>query len=335
MKYNYLYLLLFTLIITSCHKVSVDFSYAPATPKTGEKVTFTNLSQNGEDYTWQFGDNQTANTKSTSHTYRKAGTYIVTLSEKRSKKTCSHAVTVTDSVASIGIDTLSIHRYDSVTLKAQIWNSFSHEVSYEWQLDKNTELVYGSLESDSIVVLFKHFRNISDDCPTTVYVGLDVTMDDEQHHIERTITILDRPTWSLLYRTSDDYYYQLVYLPYYDAVYSLNRQEGSRRYTEEEGRAALDGLTLVKQATDPMEHKRYTATDNGLYVSHLNGDNEVQICTDSIGTILLDATHQRIFYTTAKGVYALPLIYSPNNQSKETPIKINDLTSIIAMTTKE
>ncbi|MBQ7697654.1 MAG: PKD domain-containing protein [Paludibacteraceae bacterium] len=335
MKNHFLYFLLFTLISTSCHKVSVDFSYAPATPKTGENVTFTNISQNGEDYTWQFGDNQTANTKSTSHTYRKAGTYIVTLSEKRSKKTCTHAVTVTDSIATIGIDSVTIYRFDSVTLKAQVWNPFSHEVSYEWQLDKNTELISGNLDEDSIVVLFKHFRDISYDCPTTVYVGLDITLDGQLNHVERSITILDRPTWSLLYRTSDEYYYQLVYLPYYDAVYSLNKEEGSRRYTEEEGRAALDGLTLVKQATDPMEHKRYTATDNGLYVSHLNGDNEVQLCADSVGTILLDATHQRLFYTTAEGVFAMPLIYSSNNQSKDTPVKINHLTDVTALTIKE
>ncbi len=335
MNIKHLFLFLIGLALAGCHKVSIDFSYSPSEPKTGEKVTFTNLSQNGEDYTWDFGDNHTANTKSSSHTYSKAGTYIVTLSEKRSKKTCSHAITVTDSVVAIGIDSATIYRYKNVTLKAQVWNPFAHEVKYQWHLDSHTYLISGSLDEDSIVVQFRHFRRKSDDCPTTIQVGLDVTKDGIMSRAERTMTVYDNKTWSLLFRTTDDDYYQLVYLPYYDIVSPLNIVEGSRTYTTEEGSRALDQADIVLQATDPIENKRYTGIHNGLYVSNMNGSNEVQLTPDSIGTILLDSTHQRLFYTTAQGVFAMPLIYSSNNQSKETAIQINNLTNVTGLIMKE
>ena len=67
----------------------------------------------------------------------------------------------------------------------------------------------------------------------------------------------------------------------------------------------------------------------------MNGSNEVQLTPDSIGTILLDPTHQRLFYTTAQGVFAMPLIYSSNNQSQETAIQINNLTNVTGLIMKE
>lgn len=330
-----LYYFILCIALMGCHKVTVDFSYSPTEPKTGEKVTFTNLSENGEDYTWDFGDNHSASTKSTSHTYNKAGTYVVTLSEKRTKKTCSHVVTVIDSLISIGIQPDTILRFDSVSLKAQVWNPFSHPVTYQWHLDENTVLLDGGLDGDSIVVQFRHRRHISYDCPTTVQIGLDVTMDGTVHHTGQTVTVYDRKTWSLLFRTSEADWYQLVYLPHYDMVSSLDWIEGSLGYTADEGRSALDAVSPTLQATDRMEHKRYTGGSNGLYVSNLNGSNEVQLTADSIGTMVLDSIHQRLFFTTAQGVYALPLIYSPNNQSKEQPVRINELSDITAMTIHE
>ncbi len=335
MNTKQLYLILAGIALMGCHKVTVDFSYSPTEPKTGETVTFTNLSENGEDYTWDFGDNRSASTKSPTHTYSKAGTYMVTLSEKRTKKTCTHAVTVTDSLPTIGIQEDAIHRFDSVSLKALVWNPFSHPVTYRWHLDENTRLLSGNLNEDNIVVQFRHRRHISDDDPTTVHVGLDITMDGIVHSAEQTVTVYERKTWSLLFRTPSADAYQLVYLPHYDIVSSLDWIEGSLGYTTADGRAALDAASPTLQATDRMEHKRYTGGSNGLYVSNLNGSNEVQLTADSVGIILLDSLHQRLFYTTAEGVHALPLIYSPNNQSKEAALRINNLTDVTAITLHE
>ncbi len=45
----------------------------------GKTVTFTNTSTNGETYSWDFGDGETAATESPSHTYVANGTYVVKL----------------------------------------------------------------------------------------------------------------------------------------------------------------------------------------------------------------------------------------------------------------
>ena len=338
------YFISICIALMGCHKVSVDFSYAPAEPKTGEKVTFTNLSSNGEDYTWDFGDNRSASTKSATHTYSKAGTYVVTLREKRTKKTCQRAVTVTDSLLSIGITEpdAGICRYDSVPLKAQVWNPFSHEVTYRWYLDKNTDVLNGGLDEDSIVVIFKHHGRPSDDCPPNVMIRLEVTMDGQVYTAEKEISVYHHKTWSLLYRTSENDYYQLVYPPLYDLVINMKDAgehetiiDGSFGYSATEGKAALDGASPTLTATDRMEQKVYQASGKGLTVSNLNGSNEVVLTADSVGTILMDSLHQRLFYTTADGVYALPLIYSPNNQSSEKALRINELTGVTRMLMKE
>ena len=335
MKIRTLYILLSGLLMTGCHKVSVEFSYSPTAPKTGEKVTFTNQSQNGEDYTWDFGDNQTTSTKNTTHTYRKAGTYVVTLSEKKSKKTCRHAVTVTDSIVGIGVSSDEIHRYDSVTLKAQVWNPFSHEVTYRWILDKHTHLIDGGLDEDSIVVHFRHPTDYMQDYPMTVQIGLEVTMDDAVYNAEQAVTVYEKQTWSLLLRTTDGDWYQPVYPPYYDAVRRMDEANGSVSYTAAEGKTLLDGTETSLQATDRMEQKVYTGSAEGLTVSNLNGTNKVVLTTDSVGTMVLDSVHQRLFYTTIAGTFAMPLIYTPNNKTKEDAMKINDLTQITAIRTKE
>lgn len=334
MNTKHLFFIVLLSALTGCHKVSVGFSYSPTDPKTGEKVTFTNESENGEDYTWDFGDNHTVETKSASHTYSKAGTYVVTLQEKRTKKTCQHAVTVTDSVAGISLSSDSICRFDNVSLKAQVWNPFSHEVTYRWRLDEDTRLIAGSPDGDSIVVQFRHTADLQNHT-ATAQIGLDVTMDGTVYSAEQTVTVYERQTWSLLLRTADGDWFQPVYLPYYDIVRRLDDANGSVSYTTAEGHALLDGHSPTLSATDRMEKKRYTGGSNGLYVSHLNGSAEVQLTTDSIGTMVLDSIHQRLFYSTGEGVFAMPLVYSPNNQSREEAVRVNELTGIQAMTTKE
>ena len=46
--------------IVGCKKVNVDFTFSPSNPKSGETITFTNLSSAGESWSWTFGDNATS-----------------------------------------------------------------------------------------------------------------------------------------------------------------------------------------------------------------------------------------------------------------------------------
>ncbi|MBU0766102.1 MAG: PKD domain-containing protein [Bacteroidetes bacterium] len=69
------------LYVTGCKKQPVaDFTYSPMTGiKTGQAVQFTNTSENGVTYEWNFGDGLTSDDESPSHTYTTPGTKFVEL----------------------------------------------------------------------------------------------------------------------------------------------------------------------------------------------------------------------------------------------------------------
>jgi|GEM_PF-4671307 len=75
-----------------------DFTFSPASPKTGDVVTFTDTSS-GSPTTraWNFGDNATATSASPTHSYNAAGTYTVslTVSNAFGSNNTSKSITVT------------------------------------------------------------------------------------------------------------------------------------------------------------------------------------------------------------------------------------------------
>ena len=75
-----------------------SFSFAPAAPKNGQAVVFTDTSTgNPTSWSWTFGDGATSSLQNPSHVYASAGTYIVTLTAGNagSSDSVSHIVTVT------------------------------------------------------------------------------------------------------------------------------------------------------------------------------------------------------------------------------------------------
>lgn len=97
-------------------------------------VTFTNLTPGDNNYTWQFGDKATANTKNTSHTYTREGNYTVTLTGKNSSG-CSE--TVTKNIIQIGPPnvTLNVPEGGCAPYTHQFSASFSPEFKiqkYQW-----------------------------------------------------------------------------------------------------------------------------------------------------------------------------------------------------------
>jgi len=81
--------------------LTADFTFSPASPNTGQSVTFTATVSGGTapySYSWSFGDGTTGSSNPVSHTYTTKGTFMVTLTvtDANSKiTTASHAVTVT------------------------------------------------------------------------------------------------------------------------------------------------------------------------------------------------------------------------------------------------
>ena len=85
--------------LVACKKNTVDFSYSPGEPRAGEVVKFSNLSSSGEDWSWSFGDGAVSTVKSPSHTYKKPGTYRVTLKvDDKSSWTATKELTVYDTI---------------------------------------------------------------------------------------------------------------------------------------------------------------------------------------------------------------------------------------------
>jgi plastocyanin len=71
-------------IVTTGHNgFTPGFTFSPATPAVGQTVTFSGLSEVSNQlvitYLWEFGDGKTGSVGQPTHTYKKAGTYTVTL----------------------------------------------------------------------------------------------------------------------------------------------------------------------------------------------------------------------------------------------------------------
>ena len=114
--------MLLVIMCISCKKVTIDFTYSPAQPKAGEKVTFLNVSSVGEEWLWHFGDRDVSSVKSPTHTYTTPGTYQVELKvDNKDSYTCTHMITVVDTVPTYTCDhdSLSIVEFEDVLSKIE------------------------------------------------------------------------------------------------------------------------------------------------------------------------------------------------------------------------
>lgn len=166
MKFKVLLIALFgvILILSSCSdNVVADFTYSPAMPKCGQKVTFTNTSTGddewkGEYWNWNFGDDYKSTTKSPTHIYQKPGKYTVTLqvdSNKHYLKTLD--ITVYDSIPTIYADVDSVKYYETVNFSALIYNPDDLDITYDWTFSGNAQsadLVKGKSSKESVDVFF-------------------------------------------------------------------------------------------------------------------------------------------------------------------------------------
>lgn len=339
MKTRMMICIALTMIIVGCKKVDVNFTYSPTTPKAGETISFTNNSSAGESWLWTFGDNTTSLAKSPNKIYKKPGEYVVTLMVDSTKYlTHSKVITIYDTIPTFVSSADSILHYQDVTFSANIYNPFNYTLTYEWVLPNNCEVVSGTRNSEAITVYF------TSPCKDTVQ--LSITQKDKEYTIKKRVVVHLTKAPAIVIRKADntvvrqriiqDRIEQIslatsedIYLVEQssDTVVTFNGQTFSASLlpTTITGFA---GLHIQRVQIDAMAQKWYITTSDGLFVANMNGGSMVQIDANATGAIYVDANRNRIYWATAEGLWAMPLIKSKNNQYTTTPVQYNNLNNI-------
>lgn len=331
------------IVITGCKKVDVGFTYTPAAPKAGETIKFTNNSSAGESWAWTFGDNSTSLSKNPSKVYKKPGEYLVTLMVDSAKyQTHSKLITVYDTVPSFVVSIDSILSYHDVRLKANIYNPFNYELSYQWNLPDSVVIVAGNVNSAFVDVYFT--------APGVVKVGLNIHQNGKKYEMERELTIHQAKSPAIVMHITDN---------------SVFRQRITNDRLEQPIAATTEDVRLIEQTCDTsvqfngitftasqlpvqipklqgiivehlqidaMQMKWYITTPNGLQVANFDGSNIMTIDAEATGAVCVDDLRSRIYWATANGVYAMPLIKSKNNQFTKHPSLYNELKAVDLIT---
>lgn len=344
MKRSIIYLSILLTFCVGCKRVEVDFSYAPTAPRAGETVTFTNLCTEGEEWLWTFGDNTTSFAKSPKHIYKKPGTYLVTLMVDSAKyNTCTKEVTVYDTIPTFVCSTDSILHYQDVTFTANVYNPFNHSLTYEWIVSPNFKMLSQSNEQSKIYGYFKS-QTAQDS------VTLRLTLNGKEFLITKHFPVhLTQAPAIVMHLTDNQMVRQRIindrieeHTPALVEDKELLRQaqdtcvtfNGTTFYASTLASTISDfnGLDIQRVQLDAMAQKWYVTTPEGLYVANFDGAERVLIDESATGAIYIDMTRNRIYWASANGLFAMPLVKSKNNQFTTTPAQYNNLNNIDLIT---
>ncbi len=332
-----------TIVIVGCKRVSVDFTYSPTSPKAGEKITFTNASSAGENWAWAFGDNTTSLMKNPTKTYKKPGTYAVTLMVDSSKyQTCTKSITVYDTIPTFVCSTDSILHYQDATFTANIYNPFNYQLTYDWDLPVNCIIPSGNDTANAVSVYFTEAGEYN--------IKLTITQNDKEFPIEKTFTVYMTQAPAIVMQQTDytivrqriinDRIEQVSEATNKDKDLIEQTQDtmvvfnGSTFYASQlaslyEGFA---GIEIQRIQIDALAQKWYIKTPNGLFVANMNGSYITAIDSLATGAMYVDGSRNRIYWASVNGLYAMPLIKSKNNQYTATPVQYNSLDNINLIT---
>ena len=335
-------------IIVSCkQKHTYDFSYSPTSPKAGEKVTFTNTSDAGENWVWNFGDGGKSTLKNPTHTYKSAGVYVVEMQADSTKgRVASHAIEVQDSIPTIYVKSDTVAQYTPVTFRALYYNPSSTKATFEWAMDESLfVLTRGEWTSDSITGYFTNFG-------MQTKVSLTITVSGKTHEIDRSLVLTDRVAPSLL---MEDGYGVQWRQRIYDGIYEDARLfRGDETIIEEanDSIAMLNGVVydihdmpvltdyeVHALQVDAVNRKLYMILDDGVYVANANGEALTQIIETEAQTLLIHPEMNAIYWSDSEGVKAMPLVTNPQNTIGEQQLSkihiVNDVTDVIRMLISE
>lgn len=116
-------------LILSCKKQpEAGFTVSDNTPYSGQILTFTNTTLDGERFEWTFGDGSTSNLENPTHTYLSQGTYTVNLKaySKKDKKTDEYSMSL-NVEANTAQKLTGYWNYDSLIISTYVNGVFSGE----------------------------------------------------------------------------------------------------------------------------------------------------------------------------------------------------------------
>lgn len=204
-RLSYFFALLVGALLCACTNREVKFVYSPAAPRAGEKITFSNLTEEGEEWLWSFGDGATTTQKSPTRAYKHPGTYVVTLmADKKENRKCSKEITIYDTVPTFAVQADSIFYRRPVTFEAVLYNPFGREVQYHWHLPACAVLTKGDTTSASFTAYFTEKEK-------EIKVALSLTLNTVTTDIEHTYYLYDTPAPSLLMVQNKHLYRQRLY----------------------------------------------------------------------------------------------------------------------------
>ena len=334
-------------VCVGCKRVEVDFSYAPTTPRAGQTVAFTNLCTEGEEWLWTFGDNATSLAKNPKHTYKKPGTYIVTLMVDSAKyNTRSKQITVYDTVPTFVCSTDSILHYQDVTFTANVYNPFNHTLTYKWILPQDCEIVSGTLDNFAITVFFTY--------PLQDSVQLLLTQKDTTYSIKKAVKVhLTKAPAIVMCKTDQTIVRQRLINDRIEQPNQVITNEdlhaiehacdtavifnGETFYASQLSNKipGFADLQIQRVQLDAMAQKWYITTSNGLWVANFDGSYLESIDQEATGAIYVDTNRNRLYWASNSGTYAMPLIKSKNNRFTTTPQQYNDITTVNLITINE
>lgn len=204
MKKQITFIVCMLLMLASCKDRDVKFTYSPSDPRAGESVKFSNGTEEGEEWSWNFGDGSTSTSKSPSKVYKKPGTYTVVLKvDDKATRTCTQTITVLDTVPAIGVSDSIVYYYQKVTLTADAYNPYDYKVSYQWQLPESATLLSGELDGRKIDVFFSRLGEQKVSCT--------LTLGESVYPLEATINVADTAARALVMARDGKVMHQRIY----------------------------------------------------------------------------------------------------------------------------
>lgn len=169
--------------------IEPDFSYSPALPKVGETVSFTNLTDGDESWSWIFGDGGTSKVENPTHIFKKPGKYNVTLTVNSNKNDLrTKQIVVYDSIPSVYIEGGNVKYYQKTQFSVLVYNPYGYDVTYEWTFSGNahSDDIDGTGKSTkSGLSVFFSQKNVEET------VHLEIAVGDSLYKIDKKFTVQD------------------------------------------------------------------------------------------------------------------------------------------------